>query len=332
MKHMISWLLVMALTLGVLSGCQPAAPSTNAQNPNEDKLKVVATIFPPYDFVREIAGDKVELFQLLPPGAESHSFEPTPQDMIKIQECDVFIYVGGDSDAWVEHILESVDTSNKKIIALTETVETVEEEMVEGMEHEDEEDHDHEEESDHEHEEEHQHEKDEHVWTSPKNAMKIVQALSDALCEADSVHASAYEAGTATYLEKLTELDNAFAKIVAEGSRKTLVFGDRFPFRYFVDTYGLDYSAAFSGCSTQTDASAATVAFLIDRVKSENIPVVLHIELSNQKIADTVCEATGAKKLLFHSCHNVTKEDLEAGDGYLSLMTKNLDALKEALN
>jgi zinc transport system substrate-binding protein len=286
---------------------------------NNGKPTVVTTIFPPYDFVREIAGSQVNLTMLLPPGAESHSFEPTPQDIIRIQNSDMFIYVGGESDAWVDRILSSMDTTKMKIVSLMDCVEVVEEILVEGMQEEEEEG------------EEGEIEYDEHVWTSPRNAKLIVQKISEALCEVDPVNASAYRANTADYLKELDALDLAFRNVVDNSKRKTFVFGDRFSFRYFADAYGLGYFAAFPGCSTETECSAATLAFLINKVKNENIPVVFHIELSNEKIADTVCEATGAQKRLFHAAHNVTRREFEGGATYLDIMKGNTETLKEAL-
>jgi zinc transport system substrate-binding protein len=283
-------------------------------------LKVVTTIFPPYDFVREIGGGTVNLTILLPPGSESHSFEPSPRDIITIQNSDIFIYNGGESDAWVDRILSSMDRGNKRNIRLMDCVEVVEEEIVEGMEEEEEEEG-----------AEEEVEYDEHVWTSPANAKLIVRAISDVLCELDSARAPLYRENTAAYLEKLEDLDRAFRETVSRGARKTLIFGDRFPFRYFADAYGLSYFAAFPGCSTETECSAATIAFLIDKVRRERIPVVFHIELSNEKIADTICEETGAQKGLFHGAHNVSKREFEGGATYLGLMTKNNEMLREAL-
>ncbi|MDR2178477.1 MAG: zinc ABC transporter substrate-binding protein, partial [Treponema sp.] len=467
----------------------------------EGKVNVVTTIFPPYDFVRAIAGDKAALTMLLPPGAESHSFEPTPQDIIKVQNCDVFIYVGGESDAWVETILESMDTGGMEIITLMDCVEVVEEVIVEGMQDEEEgHSHGHEEFtradikdraltdwagdwqsvyphlldgtldpvwehraeegdktvrelfeenkahyvtdvdrititadsmsfyrngvpvtarydyrgsavtdtgdgdlwvrykfeaagnppegapryvmfSDHLHapaKSEHFHvyasnnsfdelmadtdpvnyptyypaamtkgdivaemighghgeeeaEYDEHVWTSPRNAKLIVRKIADVLKQRDPANAAEYERNTASYLAKLTELDASFQALVNGAKRKTIVFGDRFPFRYFADAYGLDYFAAFPGCSTETEASAATVAFLINKVRSENIPAVFHIELSNEKITDTICGETGARKLLLHAAHNVSKRDFDRGATYYGLMSANIQNLRAAL-
>jgi len=312
----------MVICISVLAGCQNNAVNSKDNN-STGKLSVVAAIFPSYDFVREIAGDNVELTLLLPPGSESHSYEPSPQDIITVQNCDVFIYVGGESDTWVDGILDSMDTGNRKILSLMDCVDVVEEEIVPGMEKEDEvpsnENGPDEEEY------------DEHVWTSPKNAKLIVQKISDALCEVDAANANTYKANTIGYLTQLDNLDAAFQEVADKASRNTLIFADRFPFRYFVDTYGLNYYAAFPGCSTETEASAATVAFLIDKVNQENIPVVFYTEFSNEKMADAICESTNAKKLLLHSCHNVSKDDFEGGVSYLELMTQNVESLKEAM-
>lgn len=295
---------------------KPAADNT--------KISVVATIFPPYDFARAVAGGKAEITMLLPPGAESHSFEPRPQDIVKIQKSGVFIYVGGDSDAWVKEILKSIDNPKMKVITLMDCVETVEEELIEGMEALEEED-----KKDGEGEEGPEY--DEHVWTSPRNAKLIVRKISETLREVDPSNADAYQKNTEAYLSRLDGLDAKFKGVVDSAARKTLVFGDRFPFRYFADAYGLKYFAAFPGCATETEASAKTVAFLIDKVKKEKIPVVFHIELSNEKMANTISEATGAKVRLLHACHNVTKADFESGKTYADFMAANVDALREAL-
>ncbi|MDR1621288.1 MAG: metal ABC transporter substrate-binding protein [Synergistaceae bacterium] len=317
MKKWIAIALTAALLVVAVPACGWAADSGK-------KINIVTTIFPPYDFTREVAQDEAEITMLLRPGSETHSYEPTPQDIIKIQNCDVFIYVGGESDEWVKNVLKAIDAPKMQIVTLMDCVSVVEEEIVEGMQEEEEEE---EEEEGHVHEEEY----DEHVWTSPRNAKLIVQKISGTLCEVDAVNADAYKKNTAACLEKLDKLDAELKKVVDGAARKTLVFGDRFPFRYFADAYGLSYFAAFPGCSTETEASAATVAFLIDKVEAEKIPVVFHIELSNEKIADTICEATGAKNLLLHACHNISRDDFQKGATYLGLMTANIDALKQAL-
>jgi zinc transport system substrate-binding protein len=286
------------------------------QTGNEDGISVVCTSFAPYDLAREIAGDGVSVKMLLSPGADSHSYDPTPKDILAVNKCDVFIYVGGESDVWVEDILSSVDNPDMKIVRLIDcTEELYHEEHKEGMEH------------DHGTEDAY----DEHVWTNPRNAAIICEKIAEALCAVDTENSDKYNENLSAYKAELTSLDEAFKKIVAEGNGKPLVFGDRFPLIYFVKAYGLDYYAAFPGCAADTEPSGATVAFLINKVKEENIPVVFHIELSTGKIADTICEATGAAKMQFNACHNVTKADFDAGVSYLDLMWDNVEALKSAL-
>ena len=323
MKKIIIFFIFIAVLFGI-NGCR-----RNRNTANNDKINVITTIFASYDFVRQIAGDKVNLTMLLPPGAESHSFEPSPRDIINIQNSDVFVYIGGESDRWVDHILQSMNTENMNILSLLETVEILEEEIIEGMEgfH----DHDHDDDLDddgHEHDEI---EYDEHVWTSPRNAILIVNAITDLLSKADPANADYFKQNAAAYIVQLQDLDKTFKDIAGGAKRKTLVFGDRFPFRYFVHEYNLDYFAAFPGCSTETEPSAATVAFLINKIKHEQIPVVFHIELSNERMADTISSETGAKKLMLHSCHNVAKRDFDAGLTYLDFMQRNSENLREAL-
>jgi len=309
---------ILVIALFSVIGCKPARTAGN-----EEKLNVTVTIFPAYDFVRQIAGDRVNIAMLLSPGAESHSFEPSPRDIITIQKSDLFVFTGGESDAWVERILQSMNTENMSIFAMIDFVDVVEEEFVEGMEH----DHDHDHEEDYCEDAEY----DEHVWTSVQNAILLIRSIAEILCELDEAHAEFYKENAAAYIEELEKLDAAFSELVEGASRKTIVFGDRFPFRYFADAYDLSYFAAFPGCSTDTEPSAATVAFLINKIRAENIPVVFHIELSNERMANTISEETGAKKLLLHSVHNITKRDFDSGIGYLELMRRNIEALREAL-
>lgn len=309
---------IAVLSMTALSACGKKDDKTEVSS---DKINVVATIFPEYDFLRQIGGNHISLTMLLTPGAESHSFEPTPQDIKVVSKSDMFVYVGGDSDAWVDSILDSIDTKNTDVVTLMDCVSLVEEETVDGMtpEEKDEEDSG-------------EVEYDEHVWTSPKNAMLIVQKLCDNLCQIDPDNAGDYKQNTKDYINKLTDLDQEFQNVVDNAKRKEIVVGDRFPFRYFVDEYGLTYYAAFPGCSTDTEASAATIAFLEDKIKKDNIPVVFHIELSNEKVCDAICEATGAKSELLNAVHNVSKSDFDSGITYLDLMEHNVEVLKEALN
>lgn len=286
---------------------------------HDERISVVTTIFPQYDFVRQIAGDKADVTMLLKPGAESHSYEPAPKDIVRIQNCDLFIYNGGEGDVWIDSILEST-ASDVNTIAMMDCVDTLEEELVEGMEAEEDEECD-----------EDGPELDEHVWTSPENAIKIVSAISESLCEADPDNAELYKENTENYISELELLDEKFENIVSQSSSNTIVFGDRFPFRYFAEEYGLKYYAAFPGCSSESEPGASTISFLIDKISSENIPAVFKIEFSSGQIAETISEATGAEILEFHSCHNVTSDDLKNGETYVSLMNRNADNLSIAL-
>lgn len=311
--------LILALALTVFSACAPAAVQ-----PSDDGIAIVSTIFPSYDFARQItAGTGTSVEMLLKPGEEVHSFDPTSQDIIRIQNADLFLYVGGENDAWVENVLSGLD-QKVHTFRMMDYVSLYEEELVAGMQPEAE--------AEPSSESGDAHEWDEHVWTAPINAIAIVKGMTAELVSIDPDNAKAYQANSDAYVAQLEALDQSFRDIVDGAARKTVVFADRFPARYFVEEFGLNYYAAFPGCSAETEPSAATIAALIDRVKAEQIPAVFYIEMSNQQMADTVAEATGAKKLLFHTCHNVTRAEFESGATYLSLMQNNLLALKQALN
>ena len=332
------------------AGCAGARGGTApggdpADNADDGKISVVTTIFPPYDFVREIAGDEADIKMLLKPGEETHSYEPTPQDIIAIQNSDVFIYTGGENDVWVEDILSSMPDSDLVTLRLVDCVETVEEEQVEGMKGSAGHDHDEEDyddvhgghtdkadEADGEDEEESPHEADEHVWTSPVNASLIAEQIKNVLSKADPDNRGLYEENTLAYQEQLAELDGQFREVVDHAKRNIMIFGDRFPFRYFADEYGLEYYAAFPGCAGDTEPSAATMAFLIEKVKEEKVPAVLKMELSSADIANAIAEATGTEVKVFYSCHNLSADDFENGETYLSMMQKNVETLKEVLN
>ncbi len=319
MKKIIPLILCAALALTLL-GCAPASVPAGGK-----ALSIVTTIFPPYDFARAVTGGSAEVTMLIDPGAEVHTFDPTPDDIIKIQNADVFIYIGGENDAWVEQVLEPMDTSHKTILRLMDAVTPVEEETVEGMQsgHEDEEEEDHAQEEGPEY--------DEHIWTSPKNAVSMIDYIAKALEKADGANAEAYRKNAAEYIAQIERVDKDIKAVADASQTKMLVVADRFPFRYFTDEFGLDYRAAFSGCSSESEVSAGTLAYLIDTVKQNGIKTVFYIEMSNQAVAKAVCEQTGAQMLLLHSCHNVTKDDFESGVTYLRLMEGNLENLKEGL-
>lgn len=312
-KKLIPLLLCLCLCL-ILSGCA----AREAEEKDSSKLQIVCTNFPAYDFAREIAGNRAQIKLLIKPGAEVHSYEPSPKEVVAIQESDLFICNGGESEAWVESLVgEDVN-----ILRMMECVETVAESGEGIYAAEDEHDHEH---------DDGKEELDEHVWTTPGNAAKICYALCDKLCEADPENANEYMLNYEVYNAKLMELDIEIRTTVLNGVRDTLVFADRFPMRYFTREYGLKYYAAYPGCASQTEPSAKTVAFLIDHVREENIPAVLYMEFSNEKMADVICEDTGCKKLPFYSAHSVTAQQFEDGVTYLDLMRMNIETLKEAL-
>ena len=308
-------IIILTIIIILLVGC--------TKTEEEKKINIIATSFPAYDFARAITKnvEDVNVKMLLKPGAEMHDFEPTPKDIINIEKSDMFIYVGGDSDEWVEKIIKKINPKKTKIIKLMNQVETKVEEEVEGME----------EEKEH-HDEKHEEEYDEHVWTSPANAIKIIENLEKKIVKLDIKNKEKYENNKQYYINKLNEIDSEIRNIVLNSKRKEIIFGDRFPLRYFTDEYNLTYYAAFKGCSEQTEASAKTIAFLINKVKEDNIPVVFHIELSNQSLAREISKQTKAKVLEFHSAHNISKQDFKKGITYIDIMNKNIKVLKEALN
>ncbi|MBQ1710848.1 MAG: zinc ABC transporter substrate-binding protein [Treponema sp.] len=314
------------------------------------KLKVVTTIFPEYDWVREIVGENnknVDLTLLVSNGVDLHSYQPSIQDIAKISTADIFIYVGGESDAWVKDALANATNKNMKVINLMEVLEgqTKTEEVKEGMqvsEHHHHHDEDEEEDHDHDHEAEGHHhhlhdgeaEYDEHVWLSVRFAKTLCAVISKALCDVDSANSSSYKANLKAYTEKLDNLDAKFSTAVKNGNKKTLLFGDRFPFRYFVEDYKLDYYAAFVGCSAETEASFETVAFLAKKVDELGLNSVIKIESGDGKIARTIVENSkkkNAKVLTLDSIQSTTLKQAKAGSSYLKIMEENLKVIEEAL-
>lgn len=341
MKRIIPLCLALIMTVGLLAGCgkqnEPAAS-------DETRLRVVTTIFPEYDWVREILGDKAdnaEVTMLLDNGADLHSYQPTADDIVKISECDLFIYVGGESDDWVDDALKNAANENMKVInlleALGERVKT--EEVVEGMQEEEHDhDHDHEDADEHDDAKEHDHEEeaeyDEHVWLSLKNTQTLCSAISAVLQQIDPDNKDTYAANASAYIKKLSALDADYQAAVNAAARKTVLFGDRFPFRYLAEDYGLRYYAAFAGCSAESEASFETISFLAGKVDELNLPCVLTIEGVQHKIAETIVRNTAAKNqkvLTMDSMQSTTSKDAANGTTYLSVMERNLSVLKEAL-
>lgn len=332
MKKRMRKLLVITLAFLLLTGC--SSQGTGSAGENTGKLKVVTTLFPYYDFTRQITGDLVDLTLVVPAGMDSHSFEPTPADMMTIQNADVLICNGGEMEHWLSEVLDAVDTSNMTVITMMDYVETFEEEEVEGMEAGAEHHHDEEEYRDYVDYDgfEMEIEYDEHIWTSPVNAMKIVSVISETLQEADPENAGLYVQDEELYLDILKEIDADLRKVTEEAKRNMIVVGDKFPFRYLAEEYKLDYRAAFSGCSTDTEPSAKTIAYLIDKVREEQIPVVYYLELSSHRVSEIIGEETGAVPLLLHSCHNVTRKEFDDGITYVDLMRQNVINLRKGLD
>ena len=329
MKRIFSAFLAVMIIASLL--CWNGIPTKAA---DAEKLNIVTTIFPEYDWVRQILSDKysdANVTMLLDNGVDLHSYQPTVDDMVKIANCDLFIYIGGESDGWVEDALKNAVNKDMKVINLLEVLgDSVKaEETVEGMQ---EEEHDHEDADEHEHEEEAEY--DEHVWLSLRNAETLCNAISDALQQLDPDNRNAYAVNTAAYVERLAALDADYQAAVDAATYQTVLFGDRFPFRYLADDYGLSYYAAFVGCSAETEASFETITFLAGKMDELNLPCVLTIEGAQHKIAETIVQNTTAKNqkvLTMDSMQSTTSKDVANGAAYLSIMEQNLSVLKQAL-
>ena len=411
MKRITTILIALVIAMLLLAGCGaeepieeptlPAPTPEELQEPEADPLQVITTVFPQYDFVRQITGGRVELSMLISPGAETHAFEPTARDIVALNDADLLIYVGGHDDLWIGPILASLDTEIHTL-ALLDFVEAIpvghdhhhdhhhhhddcddddcddedhhhhhghhhhdddcDDDDCDDEDHHhhhghhhhdddcddddcDDEDHHHhhghhhhdddcDDDDHHHHDHDHHHGEhlDEHVWTSPRNAILIVEVLTETLAELDPANADFFRENAVAYIEELRALDAAFAEMVAQGVRDTVIFGDRFPFLYLMEAYGLTAHAAFPGCTAETQASPATIAFLIEKVNAEDIPIIFYLEFSNQLIANVIAEATGARLLELHSAHNVSHADFTAGLTYVEIMMRNLEHLREALS
>ena len=340
MKKLLSVFTALSLTAGCITACS----TNNAPAADNKNLQIVTTIFPEYDWVMNILGDNpanAEVTMLLDNGADLHSYQPTASDILKISTCDVFVYVGGESDEWVDDVLKEATNKDMVVINLMDELGNAvkEEEIIEGMEghdHEDE-DHDHEDE-DHDHKHHHEEgevEYDEHVWLSLKNASVLVGAISEAIAKADSANAATYRANASAYIDKLNALDKEYSDMVSAAARNVLVFGDRFPFRYLIDDYSLVYYAAFVGCSAESEASFETIMFLAGKVDENSLTSVITIEGKEHKIAETIISNTATKDqkiLTLDSMQTTTMADVKNGTTYISVMESNYEVLKEALN
>ena len=305
MKKILS--IVLAFGMMLLVGCE-SNTKTKTETPKKEKLSIVCTVFPSYDFAREIVGEYGEVTLLLSPGAESHSFNPTLSDIALIEGCDVFIYVGGEIDPWAKDIVENSSNKDRINLSLLEVLKINET-------------HNH---------DEHGIE-DEHVWTSISNSITICEKISEAICKKDKPNADKIKLSSSEYTQKLSELKLSFEQTVQNGNLKTLVFADRFPFYWFAKEFSLNYVAALEGCSSDTEPTLTALKTVIDAVESCGTNTVLYIENSSGSIANKVVGETGANKRIFHSCHNLTVEEKNNGETYISLMQKNLEVLKEAL-
>lgn len=340
MKRIASFFLALALAFSLTACTVPV------EKADDGKLQIVATLFPYYDFARAIVGNRADVTLLLSPGREAHSFEPTPLDAVTISESDVFLYNGGEGEYWVDSMLGAAGENIAVVARMMDYVDALDEEYVEGMQGADGHDHDHEhgshddhddhDDHDHDHEEdEHDSDEveyDEHIWTSPKNAVVLCRAVCDAICRADAENAAFYRANCENYCAQLEDLDARFAALCESAPRRLLIFADRFPMLYFCREFGLDYRAAFHGCSGDTEPSLATIKFLIDKVEDENIPVVYTIDFGTKKVAAVVSECTGAAIETLYSMQTVSRADFDAGETYLTLMERNFEALRKGLN
>lgn len=300
---------------------------------DDGKLKIVTTIFPEYDWVKQIAGDSnnLDITFLMKNGGDLHSYSPSAEDILKISSCDMLVYVGGESDKWIEEILENPANSNIKTINLMNVLgeKAKEEEIVEGMEDDDHDDHD-----DHD-DDDAELEYDEHVWLSLDNAQLFVKSITENLCAIDSENAETYKANCERYLSQLDALDDEYEEVIENSKYKTLIFADRFPFRYLTDDYDLSYYAAFKGCSAETEASFETITFLANKADELNLPRILTIDGSDGKIAKTVAATSKNKDRMIYSLdslQSVTDNEVQSGKTYIKAMESNLEILKKALN
>ena len=307
------------IVIGVICLLVFSTINPNNANNDENKLTVVTTNFVAYDFVKHIVGDKVNIEYLLKPGVELHGYDPTAQDIIKMSNADLVIYVGTTLENWMEKVKPTIEQADAKVVSLVDMIELLHHEEIDGAQED-------------EHEgEEHHHEFDEHVWTSPANAIIIVENLVIELSNLLPEYADFFSANGQAYIAQIRDVQAQIQEIVDNKVRDRLIFGDKMPMAYFIHEYGLQVSAAFAGCSTETEPSEATIANLINKVKEYKVPVVLYVEMSTGKVAKTIADEAGVTAIQIQTMHNVSKEDFNNGETYVSLMIRNLSVLKAAL-
>ncbi|NLY08609.1 MAG: zinc ABC transporter substrate-binding protein [Tissierellia bacterium] len=313
MKNNIIKIIVLFLIFALMTtSCMKNEENVNSK----DEITIVASLFPQYDFAKTIAGDRAKVLLLTPPGVDTHSFEPSPGDIINIENSDVFIYTGKYMEPWAETLLASTESTKLLTVDVSKGVEL------------DKEHHEHDEEADHGH----HHEYDPHIWTNPVFAKKMVQNITDALVEVDPVGKDIYIENSNKLIEEIEKINQGFIKAVSEGQRKDIFFGSRFALHYLVKEYGLHAHSVFNSCSEETEPSVASMTEIVEAVKSQSIPVIFYQELEEPKVALTIAEETGAEPLLFHSAHNVSKDDFNNGISWVKLMEDNIENLKKALN
>ena len=318
LKKIILIILLIAIVVGIIVAF--AVGGKNNKNNENIKYKVVASNFASYDFLRAVIGDnkEIELTFLLGPGKDTHSYDPTAGDLIKIQNADLFVYVGGEMEKWADKVISTLETDKTKIVRIADFVETIDEKEVDGAEKEEE-------------EEEEEGAFDEHIWTSPKNAIKMVETLEKEIEKIDNQNADKYKNNAEKYIAQIKDVDKKIQEIVDKKVRDRLIFADKMPMQYFIDYYNLKVSAAFNGCSTETEPSPKTIAYLQNKVKEEKIPVVLYIELNPGTVAKTIANETGAEAMQIQTLHNISLDDFNNGETWVSLMNRNIEVLKKAL-
>ena len=321
MKKGITFLITIILIFSLLV---IGISKINKQSQSEEKIKVIATLFPQYDFAKQIGGDKVEVSLLLTPGTETHTYEPTPQDIINVNKADLYIYTGKYMEPWSDKIANSI-TSNTQVLDASKNINLINEEQFEK-------EHDTIDNNEEESDNSHHHEYDPHIWLNPQNAIGMVKNIEEELCNIDPQNKEYYQKNAENYIKQLTNLDNEIETTIRESQKNKIAFGGTFAYAYFIQRYNLQYVSAYDSCGENSEPSVTKVKEVIDYMKENNINVIFYQELSAGKIADTISKETGATKLVFHTIHNASQEEINNGETYISLMQKNLQNLKQALS